>query len=134
MEYGSFHVFLADFGVAKVLTQSTISTTKTNSSASSIGTPGFQPLEQLKAGEITENVDVYALGCVLIELFGEKKVWEGLTAIQILVKVVMEGEVPKYSHLPPYTHSICSMCLQVKDRRATAREVLHAILKMSETD
>ena len=33
-----------------------------------------QHAEQLQAGVITECVDVYALGCVLVELFEEKKV------------------------------------------------------------
>ena len=51
----------------------TISTSRTNSSSSSIGTLGFQPKEQLQAGEIDESVDVYALGCVFVELFGERK-------------------------------------------------------------
>ena len=73
MESGTFHMYISDFGVAKILTQSTLSTSKTNSSSSSVGIPGFQPKEQLKAGKIDESVDVYAFGCVLIELFGQKR-------------------------------------------------------------
>ena len=74
MENGAY---IADFGVAKVLTQSTLATSRTNSSSSSMGTPGFQPKEQLKASKIDESVDIilYAFGCVLIELFVHKKVW-----------------------------------------------------------
>ena len=71
----------SDFGVAKFLTKGTIVTSQTNSSAKSIGTPGFQPPEQLQAGVITESADVYALGCVFIELFSGSKIWQGLSAL-----------------------------------------------------
>ena len=98
VEANTYHIFLADFGVSKVL-HNTIATVKTNLSAASIGTPGYQPVEQLQAGIITESVDVYALGCVLIELFGGKRVWEGLSALQIVVKVVSEKIVLIYHHL-----------------------------------
>ena len=43
------------------------------------GTPGFQLPEQLMAQVIDEQADVYAFGVLLIELYGEKPVWEGLT-------------------------------------------------------
>ena len=69
-----------------MLTKGTLATAKTNSSSSCIGTLGFQTIEQLKAGEINEPVDIYAVGCVL---FGEKMIWKGLSAIQIMVKVAV---------------------------------------------
>ena len=130
MESATFHVYLADFGVAKVLTKGTLATSKTNSSSSSIGTPGFQPMEQLKASDIDESVDVYALGCVFVELFGGKKIWEGLSAIQIMVKVAVEGQVPAFSHLPSSVQPICDVCLQPKERRCTSSILLHAVLAM----
>lgn len=64
-----------------------LTSAKTNSSSPSIGTP---PIEQLKAGELN---DIYVVGCVLVELFGEKKIWEELSAIQIMVNVVVEGKL-----------------------------------------
>lgn len=117
--------------MARVLTKGTISTTRTNSSSSSVGTPGFQPVEQLKAGEIDESVDVYAVGCVLVELFGERKIWEGLSAIQIMVKVAVEEKVPEYSYLPEEVRPICAMCLQEKGKRASASTLLHHVLSLS---
>ena len=113
-----------------MLTKGTLATAKTNSSSSSIGTPGFQPIEQLKAGEINEAVDIYAVGCVLVELFGEKKIWEGLSAIQIMVKVVVEGKVPDLFDLPPPVMSICSSCLRSKENRVTASFLLYALLSL----
>ena len=74
----------------------------------SVGTPCFQPREQLKAEKINTAVDMYALGCIFIELFGERKVWEGLTAYQIMFKVAVEGGKPDFSHLPESVKPICA--------------------------
>ena len=127
----SYHVYLADFGVAKVLHQ-TLATIKTNSSAGSIGTPGYKPIEQLQAGVITESVDVYALGCVLIELFGEQRVWEGLSAVQICVKVVSEKKVPTVTHLQPQIQQLVGMSLKQRSEHATSIQVLSGLLRLSE--
>ena len=129
VESRTLKVFIADFGVAKVITHGT-ATTHTNSSASSIGTPGFQPIEQLKAGKINTSVDVYAFGCVLVKLFGEKKVWEGFTAIQIMVKVAIEGALPDFSHLPQPVKPICAQCLEKQENRIPAKTVLRFLLSL----
>ena len=128
MEAGTFHTYIADFEVAKVLAQGTLSTSRTNSS--SVGTPGFQPKEQLRAGKITESADVYAFGCVFIELFGHKKIWEGLSAIQIMFKVAMEEAIPDCSHLPPSVVPICNKCLQDQEIRVSATTVLYLLLSL----
>ena len=113
--------FIADFGVSKVVTQGTVTTHTTHSG--SVGTPGFQPKEQLK----TEAVDVYALGCVFIELFGERKVWEGLTAYQIMFKVTVEGAKPDFSHLPESVKPICAKCLDKQENRVPACVSLNSV-------
>ena len=126
-------MYLADFGVAKVLTQGTLATSKTNSSAKSIGTPGFQPPEQLQAGVVAESADVYALGCVFIELFAGRKIWEGLSALQIMFKVVVQGELPDYSDVPNSVKPICAMCLKNKLERATAAHLLYTLVSLRDS-
>ena len=123
-------MYLADVGVAQVLTKGTVSTTRTNSSSSTIGTPGFKRIEQLKAGEIEERIDIYAVGCVLVELFGEK-IWEGLSAIQIMVKVAVEEQVPTYDHLPESVWPLCKMCLQPREKGACASMLLYNALTIT---
>ena len=54
------------------------------------GTPGFQPPEQLKAEKIGPACDVFAFGCVMIVLFGERVLWPGLTPFQIMHKLTGE--------------------------------------------
>ena len=47
------------------------------------GSPGFQSPEQLRSEGLGHPTDVYALGAVLLVLFGETQVWPGLALYQI---------------------------------------------------
>ena len=79
------HVYLADFGLSKVLSSTRAMGTRTLQA----GTLGFQAPEQLKAVDIDEGVDIYAFGITMIKLFGERPVWERLNPFQILRKVAV---------------------------------------------
>ena len=65
------------------------------------------------------------------ELFGEQKICEGLSAIQIMVKAAVEEKVPEYSYLPEKVRPICAMCLQEEGKRASASTLLHHVLSLS---
>ena len=120
------HAYLADFGLEKMLT----STGSVGSKSGQSGTPGFQSPEQLKAGKIDVLSDVNLFGCVLIELFGEKQVWRGLSHFQIMYKVGIKLQTPAEHHyLPPNIQKICASCLAEQDHHATAKEVLKALLQ-----
>ena len=67
VEDHTLHVFLADFGLGKIMTTTRVFGTATMSA----GTPGFQSPEQLKGEGLGTSSDVYAMGGVLMELFGE---------------------------------------------------------------
>ena len=47
-----------------------------------------------------------------------------------MVKVVVEAQVPDISKLPLSVRSVCNICLQEKESRATASAVLHALLSL----
>ena len=96
------------------------------------GTPGFQAPEQLLAETIDVGADVYAFGALLIELFGEKAIWEGLTPYQIIVKVVINNKYPDYSQLPSSIQSICKICLKSKNERSNITDVLKACIILSQ--
>ena len=88
--------------------------------------------EQLKAKCVTCKVDVYAFGCVFVELFGEHPLWGDLEPLQIMFKVGVEERVPEYTHLPLEVQSLCQMCLQTEeDKRVTAVRVLKCLLDLS---
>ncbi len=58
-------VYLGDFGLTRILTGTVSTRTSTNG-----GTLGFQSPEVLQSGCVTKSCDIYAVGCVFIELFG----------------------------------------------------------------
>ena len=114
------HVFLADFGLSRVISTKRAFGTKTMLA----GTPGFQPPEQLMAESYDERADVYAFGVLLIELFSEKMIWEGLTHFQIMTKVVIQQQTPNSSDTIPAIQSICRGCFKIKDDRSSMSAVL----------
>ena len=121
------HVFLADFGLSRVISSSHLLGTKTIQS----GTPGFQAPEQLRAEAIDVGADVYAFGALIIELFGEEPIWKGLTPYQIIVKVALNDVFPDYSRLPLNIQRICSMCMKPKHERSSIGHVLRSLLFLS---
>ena len=54
--------------------------------------------------------DVYALGAVILVLFGEAPVWPALLPYQIMCKVAVCQERPKTGHLPPKIQELCNSC------------------------
>lgn len=117
-------MFLADFGLSRVITTKRVFGTKTMLS----GTPGFQPPEQLMAQVLDEKADVYACGVLFIELFGERTVWEGLTPFQIMAKVVIEEIPPDVSHLQSPISILCAQCVKKKELRPSMSDVLKGLV------
>ena len=80
VEEKSQRVYVGDFGLSQIMSGTTRIGTKTMLA----GSPGFQSPEQLRGESIGLPSDVYALGAVLLVLFGETTVWPGLAPFQIL--------------------------------------------------
>ena len=93
-------MFIADFGLGKVMTTTRVFGTATKLA----GTPAFQSPEQLMGEDMTISTDVYALG---VELFRGKPIWE---TYAIMCQVSVKGIMPKTDHLPP---SIQTRCLAI---------------------
>lgn len=125
IETSTMSVHLPDFGLAKVIT----STGSIGSKVGVVGTPGFQSPEVLKADGVDAKADVYSLGCVLVEMFEEKRLWHDYTPIQIMFKVGVESQLPKYDHLPEFVKKLCAMCLVPHDNRATSKQLLKALIE-----
>ena len=93
------------------------------------GTPAFQPPEQLKGEMCGEGSDVYALGCIMTELFGEKAVWSNMSPHTIILKVA-GGDFPATDHLPPAIKGIVELCFVVASERVAAVVILKEICKL----
>lgn len=82
-------VYLADFGLARAA-----GTTRLTRSDQFVGTAAYLAPEQVRGGEITPAVDVYALGLVLLECLTGLREYEG-SAIEIaLARLHRSPHVP----------------------------------------
>lgn len=112
MEEKTLHVYLADFGLTKIIADSGTACTRTMSGKCG-GTPGFQAKEVLQGrGDITSACDVYSFGCVLIELYGKRRVWPGLTQLVIMCRIAVENEAPQVDDIQPESiKQLCKQCV-----------------------
>jgi serine/threonine protein kinase len=65
-------VLLADFGLARVYDQTSLTMTGT-----ALGTPGYMAPEQALGGEVDQRADIYALGVVAFELLAGSRPYQG---------------------------------------------------------
>ena len=118
-------MFLSDFGLGKVINH----LHKAGRTTMQAGTPAFQPPEQLKGEQCGTFCDIYALGCITVELFGEVQVWAGLAPHTIILKVA-DGNFPSVDHIPKKVVKLTQLCLTKQDQRATAPTVLKEICRL----
>lgn len=126
MEEATLQAQIADFGLAKTLTGGATVGSRTMKS----GTPGFQAPEQLRAERLNKRCDVYAFGCVLIELFGEQCLWPNLNPFQIMCKVVVEKRKPRFEHLPAAVQQVVAPCLAESTERLTSAQLLGKLISL----
>ena len=119
-------MYLADFGLGKVLSGGAGRTTM------QAGTPAFQPPEQLRGEMVGVGSDIYAMACMIVELFGGKPIWEGMSAHTIIFKVT-GGEYPNIQHIPVNIAEIVKRCFIPVVHRITASQFLKALLTILDT-
>lgn len=98
------------------------------------GTPAFQSPEQIKGEEIGTVCDVYATGCIFFELYGEVRIWQGLSDHTIMFKVAVEGKFPSLEHI---THDqvkqLLSLCFKPSKERACATDLLQILCDVAKS-
>jgi serine/threonine-protein kinase len=119
------HIFLADFGIAKVL-----SSASSQSRTSAIGTISYMSPEQL-AGNVGKATDIYALGCVLFQMLTGQVPFTGPTEQVIMGHI--HGEIPSVvarsqGRLSPAMQAVFNRALakQPEERYQTALEMSQA--------
>lgn len=83
------------------------------------GTPAFKPPEQLQGELVGVGTDMYALACIVLEIFGERQVWEGLAPHTIILKVA-GGAFPSASHVPREVQALVEKCFVTVELRISA--------------
>ena len=85
-EDGSEHLWVADFGIARILTERT-----STSNAGIAGTPSYMSPEQITGKKVDARADIFALGCVAYEIGVGKRAFQGENFSQIVYKLVHDS-------------------------------------------
>ena len=80
---GSDHVWIADFGIAKLLTGDS-----TGSSEIIAGTPAYMSPEQITGKRVDARSDVFALGCVAAEMISGARCFKGSSYSEMVYRIV----------------------------------------------
>ncbi len=120
------HAKVADFGIARAVTESTMTY-----SGNVIGSVHYFSPEQAKGTMITPKSDVYSLGVVLYEMLTGKLPFAGDNPVSIAVKHLQEEPVPVRQidpAIPPVVEAIVSKAMS-KDpaMRPTSAELVQDI-------
>lgn len=99
------------------------------------GTYPYMAPEMYKTSRRGAAVDVYSLGCTLLELFGRRRVWPNLDASEIMMRVCGSFDtppcMPDMSHLTIIQQEICSTCCNLKpESRPPINDLLEMINRL----
>ena len=120
---GNGHIKLTDFGIARLTSQSTVTSTGTV-----IGTHHYISPEMVNGETVTGATDIYSLGCVLYEMLTGRPPFEGDTPLTIAMSHVSKPPPDVRSINPAVPEAIAAvvtkaMAKKPEERFATAAEM-----------
>ncbi len=104
------NAFLTDFGIAKILSE----TTALTQTGTAMGTPAYMAPEQWQRGGVDSRADLYALGIMLFEMLTGHVPFEADTPYQMMFAHVQEPPPPIRSlrpDLPPAVEAVIQKAL-----------------------
>ena len=109
------NAYLADFGIAKNLNDSSFET----QTGAILGSPNYISPEQVRSGQVSPQTDIYSLGVMLYELLTGSLPFSGPTPIEVMVRHLNEP-------LPPLAANRAGLPLALDGviARATAKDPL----------
>ena len=122
------HIKVADFGIARAVTASTMTY-----SGTVVGSVHYFSPEQAKGGAISPKSDVYALGVVLYEMLTGAVPFTGETPVSIALKHLQETPLPVRKTDPEIPAMVEAIVLKAMEKdpanRFTSTEMIQAILR-----
>src|SRR5690554_2082353 len=117
-------VKVTDFGIARAVTSSTITTT-----SNVLGSVHYFSPEQARGGYTDEKSDIYSAGIVMYEMLTGSVPFDGETPIGVALKHVQDEMVPPIeadANIPVELNNIIMKCVQKRqsDRYQSASELL----------
>ncbi len=122
-------VKVLDFGTVKDLVTKSTKLTRTGST---MGSPAYMPPEQVRADEIDQRADVWAMGVTLYELISGHLPFGGASVMQTLAAVLRDEPVPLRMRRPAVPTELeavvmCALSKNPAGRYASANELLGAL-------
>jgi ABC-type multidrug transport system ATPase subunit len=123
---GGDHAWLADFGIARLLTELT-------SDAFVTGTPAYMAPEQISGKRVDARTDLFALACVAVEALTGIRCFRGASYTELLYKIVHdppEGLAQAGNAAGPRVEALLRRALakSPEDRVQTAEEFARLLL------
>ena len=109
-------VIVTDFGIAKALTEQTLT-----ASGSVVGTPYYMSPEQGVGRGVSGRSDQYSVAVMAYRMLSGKVPFEGDSAIDILHKHVMEPPPPLQSVAPQLPTHVCQAIHRALEKKPDAR-------------
>lgn len=110
------HVKVADFGIARATSSSTITYTGTI-----VGSVHYFSPEQAKGHTISPKSDIYSLGVVMYEMLTGKVPFTGETAVSIAIKHLQEPPIPPHELRPDIPAIVEAIVLKAMDKNPDNR-------------
>ena len=126
------HAMVADFGIAKAVTEATGSDVRT-SVGIALGTPTYMAPEQaLAQSEVDHRADIYAVGAMGYEMLAGRPPFSGTSTMAVLFGHVSAAPEPVRAHraaIPAQLGELVMKCLEKDpaERWQTADEVLQQL-------
>lgn len=123
------HAKIADFGIARAVTESTLTY-----SGNVVGSVRYFSPEQAQGGAITPKSDIYSLGVVMYEMLTNRLPFNGDNVVTIAMKHVEEEPVPPNilrEEIPPMLEAIVlrAMCKN-PELRPDGMELIQALINV----
>jgi len=105
---------IADFGIAKVLSQGDIAEARMTQAGEILGTPAYMAPEQARGNpnEICPATDVYSLGAMLYEMLTGRPPFQAATALDTLVQAARQDPVSITMLVPKVPRDLNTICLK----------------------